>query len=647
MAKTPFRWTAAGVLALALTSAALANFSETTILQPNSTLSVDTGAVASSGGDILWSGSNLIPQGAARVKDLGVVGLTAFGILPQAYFVDEARSAQAAPISGASLAPGDGLVVVSNSGAVAKVLVTANGGGFLSLRFTTFGLDAPAGVPRITQIVNNSSFIPPGYPNYGIPPSSLFVVVGSGLADPGGPILQSSAAPGIPLTLNGASMTVVVNGVTTHPALYYTSPTQVAAVLPAATPVGTGTVTLTYRGVSSAPAPIEVTPSAVGINSYSGSQGVVTDAATGALLTYTNSGEPGQAVVIWSTGLGANPDDSDTTFTTTPHAVNTPLQIYIGGVLATILFQGSSGYPAVNQINVVIPASVPTGCWVPLAAITGNVLSNIVTIPINRGGGACTDPQTGISGNQASPPGGQAIRTGLVSLVRTDEPVRGGGRRVTEAANGAFVRYTGLYVPERALSPGGCILQDIAPVPFPGITPLHVGSIMLTGPGGLSVRLGPETGIRGSFSRQLPAGSIPATGGTFTFQGLGGTDVGPFTTSLTLTNPLLGWTNQGAAASIDRAQGLLVTWTGGNPGTYVFVTGTSSSTGLGLVRGFTCMALADAGRFTVPSYILLGLPAGNGAAGLQNDVYGSISATGLDISLTLAGIFYTVDSTYR
>src|ERR1700691_4949242 len=91
--------------------------------------------------------------------------------------------------------------------------------------------------PTITKILNNSSGTPPGLPNYGIAPSSIFIVTGTDLAAPGVPVLQSSAAPGLPLTLNGASITVVVNGVTTYPALYYTSPTQLAAVLPAATPV--------------------------------------------------------------------------------------------------------------------------------------------------------------------------------------------------------------------------------------------------------------------------------------------------------------------------------------------------------------------------------------------------------------------------
>ena len=638
------RRVALAVVAFALP--ALAQLNETTVLQTNATLNLDTGAVATSGGDIQWTGTSVVPQGTARVANLGDIGGTAFGLLPQSYFQQEAATARTTPLPNNVLIPGNVFVVVTNGAHTAKVLITANSGGFLTLRFTTFGVTAPAGVPAITQILNNSSYIPPGLPNYGIAPSSLFVVLGRGLADPGGPILQSSEGSGIPLTLNGASITVVVNGVTTRPALYYTSPTQVAAVLPAATPVGTGTLTMTYKGVTSAPAPIQVVPSAVGINSYSNNLGVVTDGITGALLTFTNSGAPGQIIVLWATGLGADPEDSDTTLTLTPHAVNTPLQIYIGGVLATILYQGASVYPGVNQINVTIPQSVPTGCWVPLAAITGTVVSNVVTIPISPAGGACTDAPTGLSGNQITPSGGQTLRTGLVSLVHTDSPGRNNTRTVTDSANAAFVRYTGLYVPNQALSPGGCILQDITPVPLPGITGLDVGSITLTGPSGQAVTLGSQ-GIRGVFFANLAAGAIPASGGTFTFRGSGGADVGPFTSTLTLANPLLTWTNQSAAATIDRTQGLLVTWTGGNPGTYVFITGTSTLAGLGLARGYTCMAPVDAGRFTVPSYILLGLPPGSGGSGVQNNITGPLPASGLDVSLALAGVYFSITSTYR
>jgi hypothetical protein len=107
----------------------------------------------------------------------------------------------------------------------------------------------------------------------------------------------------------------------------------------------------------------------------------------------------------------------------------------------------------------------------------------------------------------------------------------------------------------------------------------------------------------------------------------------------------LTWTNQSVAATIDRTKGLLVTWTGGNPGTYVFVTGTSTSTGLQLLGGYTCLVPIEDGQFTVPSYILSGLPAGTGGAVLQNYVYGSLSASGIDIGVALADIYYSVRAT--
>ncbi|PYT19631.1 MAG: hypothetical protein DMG57_44705 [Acidobacteria bacterium] len=57
----------------------------------------------------------------------------------------------------------------------------------ISLLFTTYGVSAAAGVPVISQILNNSSLIPPLFPNYGIAPSSIFVVRESSLSGPGTP----------------------------------------------------------------------------------------------------------------------------------------------------------------------------------------------------------------------------------------------------------------------------------------------------------------------------------------------------------------------------------------------------------------------------------------------------------------------------
>ena len=651
--RAPF---ALAVLVAGFPVAVLADLNQTTTLTANTSLNLDTGATANSGGDILWTGSAIAPQGNATAVVIYTSWPVAFFNTISSILVSLFPGYSKNPIPSSNLGVEVVFGVHTNGGHYAKVIVTANSGGSITLRFTTFGVAAgtgggTVGPPTITSVRNNSSLIAPGLPNYGIAPSSIFVVVGTGLADPGLPVLQSSAPPGLPLTLNGASIAVVVNGVTTRPALYYTSPTQLAAVLPAATPLGTGTLTVTYKGVTSNAATIQVVASALGINIYYTNSGVATDAATGALLTYTQSGTPGQNIVLWTTGLGADPADSDSVFTSTPHAVNTPLQIYIGGIAAIILYQGSAGYPGVNQINLTIPPNAPDGCWISLAAVAGGVVSNVATLPINRNGGECADAVTGLTGSQVAP-STQTLRTGLVGLIQTNAPGRNGGpRRITNSADGAFIKYTGIYTPTNSVSPGGCIVNDLTPNNPAGASGLDVGTITLAGPSGPPVMLASQPGIKGTFYANLADGAIPASGGTFKFTASGGADVGPFTSTIVFSNPLLTWTNQSAAATIDRTQGLTVTWSGGNPGTFVIITGTSStpSTGAGLppVAGFTCLAAVDDGRFVIPAYILSALPAGKGGMVIQNDVYGSLTATGLDIALALGDISISVESTYN
>ncbi len=197
--------------------------------------------------------------------------------------------------------------MVTAAGNLAKVFVASNTSGVITLLYTTFGATPAATTPVINQVLNNSSGTPPLYPNYGVGPSSIIAITGSGLSDPGAPVLQSSGAPGLQQTLNGSSVTAVVNGTTTHPALYYTSPSQLAAVLPAATPLGNGVITVTYRGVTSAPAPILVLASTVGINYFGPNTAVATDNGTGAIITTTNSAVPNEILTLWTTGLGADP----------------------------------------------------------------------------------------------------------------------------------------------------------------------------------------------------------------------------------------------------------------------------------------------------------------------------------------------------
>src|SRR6185436_9894858 len=188
-----------------------------------------------------------------------------------------------------------------------------------------------------------------------------------------------------------------------------------------------------------------------------------------------------------------------------------------------------AGYPGVNQINVTIPPSALSGCWISVALVAGGVVSNLVTIPIKAGGGACLDSQTGLTGNQLSPSGGQTLRAGLISLLKTNGVDRNGNPTVENSTNGAFVRYTGLYAPQVALSGGNCLVNP-ATVPVPGVTFLRAGQITMNGPAG-NVALGNPLGINGQFFANLNAAAFPATGGTFTFTGAAGADIGAYTVS--------------------------------------------------------------------------------------------------------------------
>ena len=644
------------VLAFIFPAIALADLSQTTMLSISSptNLNLDTGATSNSGGDIQFSSSGMTPQGAATAANRGFEEASGFASLSQpvvalwpGYSTATIPTATLETVEGPLT---DAFYVHTNGGHYAKVLVTASTSSTITLMFTTFGVSGggATGPPAVTAIQNNSSGISAGFPSYGIAPSSLFVVIGTGLANPGTPELQDSTrAGGIPLTLNGASISVTVNGVTTHPGIYYTSPTQIAAVLPTSTPVGTGTLTVTYNGVASNSATMVVVPAALGINTYDGNSGVATDASTYALLTYTNSGTPGEIITLWTTGLGADPADSDITYTSTPHAVNTPLQIYVGGIPATILYQGSAGYPGVNQINITIPASAPNGCWISLAAVSGGVLSNIATLPVNSSGGACIDSVDGLTGNQLAPSSSQTIKTGLVTIqANTMNNV------LTNSAGATFEAFTGFYSPNKGVSPGGCIVDYLKPATIGSITGLDAGTITLTGPNGLSLTLPPSPlGIKGMSGETLSATAIPQTGGTFTFKGSGGADVGPFTAVLNFSNSLLSWTNPDVATTIDRSQNLKVTWTGGNTGSYVYVTGVSTSkatsTTPSVTLGYTCLVKASDGQVTVPSYILSALPPGTGGVGIQNDFYATFSASGLDINTAIGEIGFSSAGTFK
>ncbi|HTS51014.1 MAG TPA: hypothetical protein VMH05_23875 [Bryobacteraceae bacterium] len=532
--------------------------------------------------------------------------------------------------------------------------VTENGNSFtatgpVSLTNIGTGTITTSGpqAPTITEVQNNYSYLVPGAPNYGIAPGSLFIVKGTGMAAASaqatlwslsqGPLPQSAPDS------NGTSITVVVNGTTVHPGIYYYTATQVAAVLPSNTPVGSGTITVTYNGQTSQQANILVVTSAMGFDTAAGigaGQAVATDNATGALISYTASAKWDQVVVLWGSGAGADTANDDLSYPAKQDNLSYISALYIGGMQAKILYQGRSQFPGVDQIDVAIPEGV-SGCNVGVTAVSGTggnaVVSNTVTMPIEQNGGDCSDPTLGITGNSLiSFSNMSSVSYGMLNVAQ--ESVQQSGTTLFSGtlADATFDQVQGAEYGSGfgAVSLGSCIVSSGAKGatgPFPNFKGLDAGTLNVTGGSPSPLTMMASTSTAGFYSGNFAPGYSLAGGTTFTFNnGSGGKDVGSFNVSLTVPSPAFSWTNMASIASVTRSQGITVNWTGGDPSTYVVITGSSSNSSV--TASFTCYAPQPALTFTVPPYITLALPAGSGSLFVYNQT--------APVNFTATGIYY-------
>jgi uncharacterized protein (TIGR03437 family) len=515
-------------------------------------------------------------------------------------------------------------------------------------------MDAPATTsssgPVVTAVLNNYSYTPAGFVNSGIAQGALFVIFGTGLADPTKAAALQDATRGLPTALNGARVEVTSGGATVTPAFYYASATQMALVLPSNTPVGTAQVTVSYNGQTSVAYSFQVVQTAPGFATYYGTGtglGAALNAMTYAPYSYVNSIPPGTTVVLYGSGLGADPA-TDAKYVPATFNINSLAHIYVGGVDAPILYQGSFDYPGLDQIDVTIPLSAPTGCNVSLVGVTAaGVPTNFITLPI--GNGTCSDPAFGITGNLLLQ---TTVKTALVQfLVQPSAP---GNANNYAFAN--FDSFSGSNFPSfLAESPGvaawpslnTCVVsQTLEPPSSPTSRGLNGGSVSVSGPVGVPVNLGSE-----GFASLSPT-FIPATGGSFTFQSTGGADVGIFLATTIVSNPEFSWTNLSAAFAVTRSSGLPVTWSGGGTNSYVQISGTWSAGGgpnpTGATARFNCTVPASAGQFTVPPYMLAALPAGLVNVQVNNENnYAPLGATGVDWGSLQVQTAFGVESTFQ
>jgi uncharacterized protein (TIGR03437 family) len=530
---------------------------------------------------------------------------------------------------------------------------------------------APASAqPTITALENNYSYILPYSPNYGIAQGSIFDIFGMDLASTTTGLQSFPLSP----TLKDTSIAVTVNGTTTQAIPYYVTPGQIAAILPSATPVGTGTITVTSNGQTSRPANIQVVQTEFGLDTLygTGSGPAVAEDAKGNVLTPTNAANPGQAIVLWGSGVGADPGNPNETIYPQKqnNLTNLNIEVDIGGIPATVAYLGRSLYPGLDQINVTVPPNVQPGCFVSVVVWTGTNISNFASLPIAASGQTCSDTVTPWSGAELENLGTKsALNLGSLRIGSyINAPTSLFGIAVpSETWNNAYATFTAasatqfissLYSPDvdsadialAAVSIGSCSVQQRGS--FAGSAPaaptyLDAGPVVnVAGPDGTTalqnqsnVYGDPSDGSSSGFN-SLTSAFIPGGGGSFKFDnGSGSGIVSGFSTETTVPAAFV-WNERDTTSNVTRSQGVTVTWKNAAPDSLVQISGFSSASyGVDtLATSFTCSAPSSAGTFTVPPAVLLALPPTAASDGQVSASYLAVSNYTFPQSFSAAGL---------
>ena len=242
--------------------------------------------------------------------------------------------------------------------------------------------------PRLTAggIVHSASYQPGG-----VSPGEIVTIYGEEL----GPASLTTAtleADGLTVSKSLAGTRILFDGVAAP--LVYTSRGQVSAIVPYAV-AGKSTVPVIaeYLGARSAPLTLRIlsaVPALYSLDSSGSGPGAALN-QDGLLNSAANPAIVGQVVILYGTGEGlTTPLQADGQLTPAVEPLPRPRQrvtVTMGGVECPVLYAGAPpGLVAgALQINVQLPAGVPTGESVPVVLAVGEALSpDTVTIAIRR-----------------------------------------------------------------------------------------------------------------------------------------------------------------------------------------------------------------------------------------------------------------------
>ncbi|HYL75808.1 MAG TPA: hypothetical protein VEU96_16480 [Bryobacteraceae bacterium] len=478
-------------------------------------------------------------------------------------------------------------------------------------------------------VVNAASFVPQGIPGGGIARGSIFSIFGNRFGPASG--MQVSAFP-LATTLGGVSITITQGNTTVNAIPLYASNTQVNAIMPSNAPLGMASLRVVNGAIKGNPVPVRIVDNAVGI--FTATQAGVGPGILQNFVTADNqpinaptlTAQAGQVITLYGTGLGPAPNGIDTTQPTASN-LPTPVEVFVGGKSASLLYHGRSPCCAgLDQIVFQVPADAPLGCWVPVFVRTaGATVSNAVTMAIQSDTSTCSEPLNRLA--SAIVNGGKAgafvaVRASTHEDIGTRSPID-----VTVDYHAAI-----LYDMKSSLFPfnaavslppagtcttysvaGDLLAGDLLPGGVPSARLLDAGpAFNLTGPRGARTLTSVVPPYRigylgGAITGNLFPGTLFLDPGAYTLSGFGGADVGAFQASLNVPQPLT-WTNRDQIMTVSRSQPLTISWTGGTD-QQVGIVGFGEDLPTNASTSFVCVAQQGSTSFTIPPYILSNLPA--------------------------------------
>jgi uncharacterized protein (TIGR03437 family) len=457
-------------------------------------------------------------------------------------------------------------------------------------------------------IVNAASWASPSAPG------GIVAIFGTNLAA----AQQSANDTPLPTQLGGTSVTI--GGIDAP--LFFVSPGQINAQVPASIPVSPSPLSNSQLTVDSAQVVVKTAAgSSAGIpvalthgspaffsadQSGCGQAAALNIRRDGSISinSPSNSAAPGDFVSLYGTGFGvASQQPPDGAPVSSAVSLQAPPRVFLDGApLPSLSYAGlAPSLVGVDQINFQVPATARNGCSVPVSAL-GVFGGPPVTISVHSGGGQCSDPPPHSWGqllfNKTTvsepgpliPPPFEVFTASFPSGPTIQAP---GHESVVLAPD---------YAAPQTITAVIAILTTF-PVNFracaiPGVTELSAGTIQITPPAGAASTIPPLPIASGgvSYVQSLPSGFIGP--GTYSIAGTPGSDVG-LNTSLTIGSPIQLAPAFAPGTAISNTQPLSIQWTGGDANSLVRLSITALPTVGPGAAGIYSYAPASAGSLTV------------------------------------------------